>query len=178
MTALPSLPDRSGALRRFLGHACRAVPPLGPALAGAALWAAIMAASATHGIWLRTWQTPYKVQAVALLFAAGGAVGFPVGLFLARFFGTGRRREAAFAAALIGFSAATVAATALTYALVYRSYYAAWHAEPLSITWVFQLIFTTIGATGQFAVLGLRLYFPIGFAAMLAAALWFARKPR
>ncbi|BCH25529.1 hypothetical protein MesoLjLc_54590 [Mesorhizobium sp. L-8-10] len=173
-----SLPDRPGTLRRFCAHVCRAVPPVGPALAGAALWAAIMAASATHGIWLRTWQTPYKVQAVALLFAVGGAVGFPVGLFLARLFGMGRRREAAFAAALIGFSAATVASTALAYALVYRSYYAAWHAEPLSLTWLFQLIFTTLGATGQFAVLGLRLYFPIGFAAMLAAALWFVRKPR
>ncbi|MGO4841129.1 hypothetical protein AB4144_53635, partial [Rhizobiaceae sp. 2RAB30] len=104
----------------MFGHACRALPPVGLSIGGAALWAAVMAGSATYGVWLRTWQTPYKVQAVALLFAVGGAVGFPVGLFLARFFGLGRPREAAFAAALIGFSVATVAATAFAYALVYR----------------------------------------------------------
>lgn len=137
-----------------------------------------MSASAVFGVWLRGWETPSKIQSVALLFAIGGGLGFPIGLFLARFFSMGKRVETAFAAAFLGFSIATIAATATAYALIYRSYYAAWHAEPFSLTWAFQLAFTTIGAVAQFGVLGLRLYFPIGFAALLFASLWIARKPR
>lgn len=137
-----------------------------------------MAASAAHGVWLRNWETPSKIQSVAVLFALGGAAGFPLGLFLARLFATGKRTETAFAAALLGLSVATISATGTAYALIYRSYYAAWHAEPFSLTWLFQLAFTSIGAAAQFAVLGLRLYFPLGFAALLLAGLWFARKPR
>ncbi len=79
---------------------------------------------------------------------------------------------------MLCFAAATIAVTAAFYAFQYRSYYSAWHAETLTITWMFQLVFTTLAALYQFAVLGIRLFFPFGFVALFAAAFWFARRRR
>lgn len=90
----------------------------------------------------------------------------------------GRGTEAAFAAAFVSLAATTVAVTALLYALQYRSYYAEWHAEAFTLTWAFQFVFTGLVALYQFAVLGIRLYFPVGLTALFAAALWFARSSR
>jgi hypothetical protein len=162
----------------FSARLRRAVPSVGKALAGAILWGLAMGAGAYANLFLGAWETPAKLQFVALLFAAGGALAFPLGLFLARFLSEGRRAEASFAAAFISFAAATVGITAALYALQYRSYYSAWHAETLSITWTFQLVFTTLAALYQFSVLGVRLFFPFGFLALFAAAFWFARSPR
>jgi hypothetical protein len=156
----------------------RAAPSVGTALAGAVLWGSAMGASAYANLFLDAWETPAKLQFVAVLFVAGGALAFPLGLFLARLLSEGRRAEASFAAGFISFAAATVAVTALLYAIQYRSYYSAWHAEAFSITWAFQLVFTTLAALYQFLVLGVRLFFPFGFLALFAAALWFARSPR
>lgn len=165
----------SGAFSARLG---RAVPSIGTALAGAVLWGLAMGAGAYANLFLGAWETPAKLQFVAALFAVGGALAFPLGLFLARFFSEERRVEASFAAALLCFAAATVAVTAVLYAIQYRSYYSAWHAEAFSITWMFQLVFTTLAALYQFSVLGVRLFFPFGFLALFAAAFWFARSPR
>lgn len=147
-------------------------------IAGAVLWGAVMGASAYANLLVGAWETPAKLHALAMLFAAGGALAFPLGLFLAGFLSEGRRAETRFAAAFISFAAATIAVTALLYALQYRLYYSAWHAETFSITWVLQQIFTTLAALYQFAVLGVRLFFPLGFLALSAASLWFARRPR
>ena len=43
---------------------------------------------------------------------------------------------------------------------------------------MFQFVFTTRGALIQFAVLGVRLFFPLGFVALFVASLWFARSTR
>jgi hypothetical protein len=177
------LPVDSAAHRRpgrgaFSARLRRAVPSIGATLAGAVLWGLAMGAGAYANLFLAAWETPAKLQFVAVLFAAGGALAFPLGLFLARFLSEGRRAEASFAAAFLCFAATTVSVTAALYALQYRSYYSAWHAETFSITWMFQLVFTTLVALYQFSVLGVRLFFPFGFLALFAAAFWFARRPR
>jgi hypothetical protein len=177
------LPVDSAAQRRpgsgaFSARLRRAVPSIGTALAGAVLWGLAMGAGAYANLFLDAWETPAKLQFVAVLFAAGGVLAFPLGLFLARFVSEERRGEASFAAALLCFAAATAAVTAVLYAIQYRSYYSAWHAEAFSTTWMFQLVFTTLAALYQFSVLGVRLFFPFGFLALFAAAFWFARSPR
>jgi hypothetical protein len=154
----------------------RALPSVGVTVAGAIVWGAAMGASAYSNLLLGAWDTPAKLQFVAALFAAGGALAFPLGLFLARFFSQGRRGEASFAAALISFAAVTIIVTAALYALQYRHYYSAWHADAFTVTWLFQLVFTTLAALYQFAVLGIRLFFPVGFIALFAIAIWFARR--
>lgn len=137
-----------------------------------------MGASALLALLLDRWETPVLVRTVVLLFALGGAFAFPIGWTLARLLSQGRRPETAFAAAFVSLGVATIGLTALLYALEYRSYYAEWHAAPFTITWAFQFVFTGLVAAYQFAVLGLRLYFPVGFVALFSAALWFAARSR
>ncbi|HTV70998.1 MAG TPA: hypothetical protein VMF90_20915 [Rhizobiaceae bacterium] len=175
--------DSAGAARagfwRDVGSQLRAaLPPFRQSLVGALLWAAAMAASAALGLSMRGWETPASFGAVVSLFAAGGAVAFPIALFLARLLGLRRRREAAFAGAFLSFSIVTIGVTAFSFALIYRLYYARWHEEMFTIIWAFQLFFTVAAALAQFAVLGIRLFFPLGFAALFAVSLWFCAKAR
>lgn len=156
----------------------KALPSLRLALAGSALWGLAMGATAFFSLLLDHWETPLRVRAVVMLFALGGAIAFPTGWTLAGLLSHGRRAEAAFAAAFVALAVTTIGLTALLYALQYRSYYAEWHAEPFTVTWAFQLVFTGLVALYQFAVLGIRLYFPGGFVALFAAASWFAYRSR
>jgi hypothetical protein len=163
---------------RFRDAMRHALPSLSIALFGALAWASAMGLSALVSLLLDHWETPAKIRLVALLFAAGGALSFPVALFFARLVSAGRSGETAFAAAFVSLLVFTVAFTAGVFSLQYRFYYAEWHAPAFSVTWAFQFVFTGAGALVQFAVLGLRLYFPIGFVALFAASLWFASQPR
>jgi hypothetical protein len=157
-------------------RAVAALPSWRASLFGALLWAAAMAASAAFGLYLLRWETTLKIEEVTVLYAIGGAVAFPPALFAARFLALGRNAQVAFAAGFLAFSAATIGLTALLYAVQYRVYYAEWHGAPFSFIWALQLVFTVLAALYQFAVLGVRLYFPIGFLALFAASIWFARR--
>ena len=142
------------------------------------LWGIAMGASALLVLVLENWETPQKIRTVTALFALGGAAAFPVGLTLARFLSHRRRRETAFASAFLSFAFATVCVTAGFFALQYREYYAEWHADTFTRIWFLQLAYTIAAALYQFAVLGLRLFFPLGFVTLLVASFWFARRPR
>lgn len=148
------------------------------ALFGALGWGAAMGFNAFVFLWLSEWQTPRRVVALTLIFALGAAVAFPLGHVAYRVLRRGEREETRFAAAFLAFSLATVGATALVYALQYRIYYAQWHGDVFSLQWAFELVFTTLGAFYQFAVLGLRIYFPWGFAALFVLSIAYATKPR
>ncbi|CDX17454.1 hypothetical protein MPL3356_240031 [Mesorhizobium plurifarium] len=41
-----------------------------------------------------------------------------------------------------------------------------------------EFVFTLLTALYQFVVLGVRLYFPLGFAALVGVSIWFARRRR
>lgn len=155
-----------------------ALPTWRLAVAGSLVWGVLMAASAYARLWNGGWLLPDGILAVVTLFAAGGALALPFGLYAARFIALGRSGEIAFAALFVCLLAATLGVTAMLYALQYRSYYAEWHGTPFSMRWFFQFAFTSAGAFYQFAILGIRFYFPLGFVALFAAALWFVRQPR
>jgi hypothetical protein len=169
---------RAAKRRRFVAHLRRSLPSLTTALVGSVCWALVMAASAVVAVWRDGWETDAKIATIALLFGAGAALAFPVGLTLARFASSGKSAERRFAAYFLGLALSTIGFTAAIYALDYRQYYSAWHEEMFSITWMFQLLFTGAVAVIQFAVLGVRLFFPLGFAALFVASLWFARSAR
>lgn len=137
-----------------------------------------MGASPLVVLVLENWETPQKIRSVAALFALSGALAFPLGLILARFMAHGRGRESAFAVAFLSLAFATACMTGVLYALDYRAYYAEWHADVFTRTWFLQFAHTFAAALYQFTVLGLRLFFPLGFVALLAASLWFARSLR
>ncbi|MDN2567870.1 hypothetical protein N1F89_16730 [Aquibium sp. A9E412] len=161
-------------MRRLL----RALP--GPRLAagGSLAWAAAMAASALWHVWQTGWRDDGAVAAVALLAAAGGLLAFVPAHAATGLLSAGRGHGARVAAAVLSFAVLTAGLTAALFALHYRLYYAAWHAEAFTVEWAFQFAFTTANAGYQFAVLGLRLYLPIGLAALLAVSFLYARLPR
>ena len=130
-----------------------------------------MGASALAALLMDRWETPDLIRTLVVLFAAGGAVAYPAALALARLLAADARAEPAFAAAFVFLAAATIGFTALFFALYYRSYYAQWHAEPMTRFWAIQFVHTAAGAVYQFAVLGLRLYFPFGFVTLFVGAL-------
>ncbi|WP_292323743.1 hypothetical protein [Mesorhizobium sp.] len=169
MTPLQSTPSR----RHLLRDALR---PAGKAVVGAVLWGLAMAASAFLNLY--HWETPGRIRFVVLFYALGGVLAFPVGLMLARLASRGRHWETALAAAFICLLGATLAFTGGLFALQYSSYYAEWHAPAFTLTWAFEFVFTIITALYQFVVLGVRLYFPFGLAALVAASIWFARRRR
>lgn len=170
--------DQSSWRKRAGNRVSRAVPSTGSALVGALLWAMAMGASALTGLWLDNWETPEKIRFVVLLYAMGAAIAFPIGLFAARLVSLDRHWEVALAAAFVCLLAATLAFTGGLFALQYRSYYAEWHAEAFTVRWAFELVFTSLTALYQFVVLGVRLYFPLGFIALACASVWFARQQR
>lgn len=143
---------------------------------GSVLWAAVMALSAWYAIFTLDWGTQARIARVVMLFAAGALVSFPLGIAIARLLTQRRRGEAAFAAAFLGLAIATMGVTSLIFAFDYRTYYAEWHDDEFSVRLVFEVVFTTLSAVYQFAVLGVRLYFPIGFLGLFAASWWFARQ--
>jgi hypothetical protein len=170
--------QRPGPLSRLPAHAYQSLPSLSATLAGTAGWALVTSGNALLVVWLRGWQTPEKFAAVGALFALGAALGFPLALFAARFISRGRSAATAFAAMFLALSLSTVCITAFLFGLLYRSYYATWHEDFGTIVWVFQFVFTVGSAVIQFAVLGVRMLFPLGFVALFAASLWFARRTR
>lgn len=169
VTPLQSTSSRRHLLRDALRSA-------GKAVVGAVLWGLAMAASAFLNLY--HWETPGRIRFIVLLYALGGALAFPVGLTLARLASRGRHWETALAAAFICLLGATLAFTGGLFALQYRSYYAEWHAPAFTLTWAFEFVFTILTALYQFVVLGVRLYFPFGLAALVAASIWFARRRR
>jgi len=137
-----------------------------------------MGASAFLVLAFESWATTQKIHAVAALFVIGGAAAFPMGFVLARFLSHRRNPETAFAVAFLSLAVATIGVTGGLFALEYRIYYAEWHAETFSRIWFLQFAHTVAAALYQFAVLGLRLFVPVAFIALLVASFLFARRAR
>ena len=124
------------------------------------------------------WTVMSHMVSVLLLFGAGGAAAFPVALFAAELIAGGRSPRHRFGAFFLFLAVFTVLLTALIFAAIYRTYYASWHADTFSYVWGLQLVGTGLNAFYQFAVIGLRYYFPIGLMGLFAASYWFARRAR
>ena len=153
------------------------MPGLGVCVVGSLAWAAAMAAGVSAHLMLAGWLTPEAILRVATVHAAGGLLAFPIAYTAAGLFRE-RPAETRMAAALLAFTFATIACTAAVYALEYRRYYAEWHGDPFTARWAVEFAYTVAGALGQFAISGIRMYFPFGFAALLVVSAWFARRRR
>ncbi len=146
------------------------------AIFGTVLWALAMSANAVLVLVGRQWALFGHIEALAAVYAGGGALGWLVGIFFARLLSWGSSHERRVAAALLCLAVATAAATGGIFALQYGDYYSTWHAPFLTVAWTFQFVFTTASALYQFAVLGLRLFLPIGLVALITASLFVARR--
>lgn len=160
------------------GRLRAALPAPLTATLGSCLWGAATGTSALLSLLIEHWETPALVRWVGILYAAGGVIAFPLAWTIAASVAGDRPKQTAFAAMFVSLGSMTMGVTALLYVLQYRSYYAEWHADAFTLTWVVQFAVTTLVALYQFAVLGIRLYFPVGFVALAAASFWFARRSR
>ena len=62
-------------------------------------------------------------------------------------------------------------------ALQYRAYYAQWHDPAFSRIWFWQQFYTALGSTYQYAVIGIRLYWPAGPPLLVVTSWWLSGRP-
>ncbi len=142
---------------------------------GSLLWSALMALSAAAALWASARTSGPGVLAIAVLFAAGGLTAFAPAITIANLFAS-HSRQKRFAAIFVSLTIFTIGLTASLYALHFRFYFSQWHADPLTIRWAFEFAFTIAAALYQFAVLGMRLFFPVGLIALFAVSYWYANR--
>ncbi|WEX11659.1 hypothetical protein [Chelativorans sp. AA-79] len=176
MTGAARSPAIAGPGRLLGGRLRRAVPSPRAASAGAFLWSVLMAGGAYWGV--AHWANPSHILTVLLIYAAGAAAAFPLAMFMTEAVAGEKMPTQRFASAFLLLALTTVGVTALLFAVIYRAYYAHWHEEAFSPVWVLQFAGTVLSAFYQFAVLGLRLYFPYGLIGLFAVSLWFAVRAR
>lgn len=165
----------AGATARRLKEA---LPGWRETLLGAPAWALVLAGSAAAWLWLAGRFETSQWRIILAIYALGGLLAFPCGLYAARLLVRGGPANPRFAAAFVSMGLASVLGVAFVFSMQYRTYYAQWHEPFPSIPWFFQLAFTGAGSVYQFAVLGTRLFFPVAFVALLAFSLRHARAPR
>lgn len=120
--------------------------------------------------WLAGRPVDSRLRLAIALFAAGAFMaGFLAWLIAGRML-AGKVPTARFAGATVLLTLGTPAASAFAFFLQYRLYYAAWHGPPLTLGWVFELIFTGVGAAYLFVVTGLPLFLPLGLPVLFGAA--------
>jgi len=158
--------DNSNLRDRF--HAAR--PDWHDVVYGAIAWGAAMAISAQASLWLSVAALTSHYWSLTVIAFAGAALAWPISLVAFRFITFRRAREAAFAAAFLCLTIFTIGITTAIFAFMFRSYYAQWHGEPFTKLWLAQLVFTTASAFYQFAVLGIRLYLPLGVMFLFGAS--------
>ena len=156
----------------------KAMPTARQALLGALLWSLGTGVSSMAGLYLRNGMETDSSWKIALLFAAGGLLAWIPALVTARMTSFGKPAQTRFCACFLFLGLTTLACTALLFAVEYRLHYVQWHAPFPSRIWFFQMVFTTAVASYQFAVLGLRLYFPLGLMFLITASFTMARRMR
>jgi hypothetical protein len=153
-------------------------PPLPDLFAGAVLWGTQMLASAMAALCFRNGMETAHLRDLALLYFTGGLLAWPFILPLGRFLAHRRSPETRFAAFFLTLAAGTILMTAFLFAMDYRVFYSAWHASFGSLTWVFQFVFTGASAVYQFAVLGIRLFLPLGLLCLFGTSVALAKRMR
>jgi hypothetical protein len=155
-----------------------AYPPYPDLLVGALLWGGQMLVASMVALYLRNGIETSHAGDLAILYFAGGVLAWPFTLLLGRFFAHRREIETRFAAFFVSLSVCTILMTAFLFAMDYRVFYARWHAPAGSLIWFFQFVFTGASSVYQFAVLGLPLFFPLGFVCLLATSFALAKRMR
>lgn len=138
----------------------------------------MMALSALLALARRNGLITDRLFELMLVFYFGGAFAWPFMLPLGRLLAFRRPLETRFAAFFLTLSVGTMAMTAFLFAMDYRIFYSRWHAPFGSMIWMFQFVFTGASAVYQFAVLGSRLFLPLGLLFLLATSLYLAKRMR
>ena len=155
-----------------------AAPSRSQLCVGAPVWGFLMMLSALAGLYLRHRLETFHLEALLLLYFAGGFFAWPFCLTLGRLLAQRHRIEGRIAAFFLSLSAGTILMTAFLFAMQYRLFYAQWHAPPATFIWAFQFVYTSASAVYQFSIMGLTLFLPLGLLVLIAASLALARRMR
>ncbi|MGN6551189.1 MAG: hypothetical protein ACTHJ3_15025 [Pararhizobium sp.] len=145
--------------------------------AGSLVWAAAMAAVVFLDLGRINGRIEGHLGILLVIYAAGGAIALPVASLLMRAAAGTRHPLARLLAAFVVLALVTIAATALVYLL--RDFVRIVHPRDVVRPHVlFDRALDLAFTLAEFCVLGIRLYFPYGLAALLAGAAWLARRSR
>ncbi|MGO4436202.1 hypothetical protein [Rhizobium sp. RAF56] len=137
-----------------------------------------MGAAASFALYRRERLDGADAPALIVLLFLGGLLSWPIALPVARFLAHRQPFAARFLVFAAILSLGTLAVTAALFALDYGSHYERWHEPVGSLVWFFQFAFTSASAIYQFAVLGSRLFLPLGPVFAVAASLFLAKRMR
>lgn len=145
---------------------------------GAALWALAMLASMAVYEWRQNGLNSFHLGLLALIFTAGGGIGWLTAVPIARRLTLNRPEETRFAAYMLGLMLSTVSFTAFLFSMHYRIFYSRWHDTFGSIGWAYAFAETGVVAVYQFMVLGVPHYLPVAFPVLLPTSVWLAKTVR
>ena len=139
------------------------------------LWGLAMTFSALASLWFSNgWETSHLTHIIILVLFSS-ILAYPLARLALHVLDRKKRFETQLAGSFLFLSVATVGLTAAAYSLDYWSFYVQWHGPAFSRLWVWQFFFTNLGELYQFAVMGLKLYLPIGFLFLVLASWLIAR---
>lgn len=139
---------------------------------GSLLWGGAMAlSSVVASYFIFGYGIQSQLVSIAAIYFAGGFLAFVPTLYVVNVL-LPRPGKARIVLMALLLALATIMMTAGVMAIVFRSYFAQWHAPFLTRSWMWQQLFTVAGAVYQYLVIGLRFYMPIGMLALVAASLW------
>jgi hypothetical protein len=139
------------------------------------LWTVSIAASAALSLyWQRSGVIEGSAHRLIGVFALGAFIAFPLARYALTFVPERWQKGQRFAAAFLVLGITTLGFTALLIAFDFLGYYAQWHDDHLSRRRFFETVMTILSACYQFLVLGLRLFLPLGFVALIAVSSFFA----
>ena len=145
-------------------------------IAQSILWGLAMTISALTSLWFSVgWQTSHLTYIIILVLFSS-IIAYPLARLTLYIIDRKKRFETQFACSFFCLTIATIGLTAATYSLSYWSFYAQWHGPAFSRLWVWQFFFTNLGALYQFAVMGLKLYLPLGIMFLTLASWLIARE--
>lgn len=141
------------------------------AVLGSLAWALAMGCAAfVGGLWFG-WAPGTPLLLIVWAYARGAVLAFAPALFVTRFVFLGQSHWRAVVLVLV-LAGLTLGLTAGLIALEYRDYFSQWHAPFASRIWMWQQFYTFAGSAYQFAVVGLRLYWPLGPVLLIGFSLW------
>ena len=145
-------------------------------IAQSILWGLAMTISALTSLWFSVgWQTSHLTYIIILVLFSS-IIAYPLARLTLYIIDRKKRFETQFAGSFFCLTIATIGLTAAAYSLNYWSFYAQWHGPAFSRLWVWQFFFTNLGALYQFAVMGLKLYLPLGIVFLTLASWLIARE--
>lgn len=139
------------------------------------LWGLAMTFSALASLWFSNgWETSHLTQIIILVLFSS-ILAYPLARLALYFLDRKKRFETQLAGSFFCLTIATIGLTAAAYSLDYWSFYVQWHGPTFSRLWAWQFFFTNLGALYQFAVMGLKLYLPLGLIFLILASWLIAR---